>query len=207
MRELQKRKKLFLVACRLTLIGTFISFVGWCFEKLGRFIIYGAVGDRGFLFLPLCPIYGISVVFSILLLGTPLLPDGLLLSKVLRTWGSKSLFSKRRWITFAIYFSFTSVAATAIELITGLLLFPFGIRLWDYSERFLNLWGIVCPMFSLLWGALITLFATFAWIPLYRLFSKIPAKSTFVISITLATTITVDFIANIVLLILKFLSS
>ena len=61
----------FVKACRLTLIAVAISFGGWCFEKVGRYVVYGGVGDRGFLHLPLCPIYGISTALIFLLTGTP----------------------------------------------------------------------------------------------------------------------------------------
>ena len=46
----------------MTLLFVLISFGGWCFEKVGRYFLYGSLGDRGFLSLPLCPIYGTCVL-------------------------------------------------------------------------------------------------------------------------------------------------
>jgi uncharacterized membrane protein len=188
------------IACRLALIGTFISFVGWSFEKLGRFIVYGAVGDRGFVWLPLCPIYGISIVLIFLLFGTPTRFSGIIGTPIASFFGS---LKQKRWLAFLFYFILATAAATLTELITGLLMMPFGVRLWDYSERFLNLWGIICVGFSLLWGALITLFMAFLWLPLYRLVSKLPERLTVILGITFSAAVAVDFIINTVLLILS----
>ncbi len=50
-------------------------------------------------------------------------------------------------------------AATALELITGLLFLQvFNIRLWDYSDQLLNFRGVICPVFSLFWGMLSAVF-------------------------------------------------
>ena len=44
------------------------------------------------------------------------------------------------------------VAMTVIELIGGLIFIKgAGIKLWDYSNNFLNYKGIICPLFSIIW--------------------------------------------------------
>ena len=40
---------------------------------------------------------------------------------------------------------------TMLELIVGSILLKHGIRMWDYSERWLNDQGIICPLFTFLW--------------------------------------------------------
>ena len=45
-----------------TIIFAAVSFLGWCFEKVGRLTVFNAIGDRGFLSLPVCPIYGYTVL-------------------------------------------------------------------------------------------------------------------------------------------------
>jgi len=41
-----------------------------------------------------------------------------------------------------------------IEYLTGLFFVKvFNVRLWDYSDRPGNVQGIICPLFSLIWGA------------------------------------------------------
>ena len=44
---------------------------------------------------------------------------------------------------------------TIIELIGGLgFLYGGGVKLWDYSDRWGNYKGIICPLFSLIWTVL-----------------------------------------------------
>ncbi len=41
---------------------------------------------------------------------------------------------------------------TAVEFIFGCIFNKLlGLNVWDYSDRFLNLWGQVCPLFSFFW--------------------------------------------------------
>lgn len=54
-----------------------------------------------------------------------------------------------RWALVLLLF----VALTLLEYITGLIFVKgMKIRLWDYSRRWGNIQGIICPLFSLLWG-------------------------------------------------------
>jgi uncharacterized membrane protein len=42
---------------------------------------------------------------------------------------------------------------TLIELVGGLIAVKyFRVRLWDYSEEWMNFQGVICPKFSLIWG-------------------------------------------------------
>ena len=47
--------------------------------------------------------------------------------------------------------SLTAFTIIFIELITGLILKSFGIKLWDYSNRFMNVEGVICLQYSLYW--------------------------------------------------------
>lgn len=40
---------------------------------------------------------------------------------------------------------------TAMELVSGLMLRHFGIRMWDYSNQWMNYKGVICPLFSFCW--------------------------------------------------------
>ena len=60
-----------------------------------------------------------------------------------------------------------TIAMTAIEYIVGLLnLKFFKNRLWDYSNRWGNIQGLICPLFSFYWGlcCLIYYFGLFPFI-------------------------------------------
>lgn len=185
--------------CRLINIGVFVSFIGWCFEKLSQFIIYGTNADRGFLTLPLCPIYGISVILIYLFCGTPVYLNGIIGARTRQTSLWQKLVKNKKWRKYLFYFVFVAVVSTLAELITGLTLKPFGITLWDYSDRAFNLWGIICPGFSLLWGALITLFMGVFWQRLYSFFSRISRYNTLRIALVLSVAVVADFTVNIIL--------
>lgn len=45
----------------------------------------------------------------------------------------------------------TALLMIFIEMSTGLILKKFGIRLWDYSGRFMNVEGVICLQYALYW--------------------------------------------------------
>lgn len=56
---------------------------------------------------------------------------------------------------------------TFIELVTGLFFLKYyKVRLWDYSNMFLNYKGVVCPLFSVFW----TILGLFFYFVLYPYF-------------------------------------
>ena len=85
---------------------------------------------KGFLLLPLCPVYGLGALAVLAL--PPALTDGFW---SLALWGS--------------------LTATAVEYAVHLLYDRLlGVRFWDYSQVRGNLRGRVCLPFSLAWGLL-----------------------------------------------------
>ena len=201
-KENQRNEKL-TEACRLTVMGVLVSFVGWCFEKLGRYIAYGDTGDRGFLTLPLCPIYGVSVVVIFLLCGTPTFLRGPVGGKIRRSRIWKKTVGNKTWRKYLFYFLFVTVISTAAELVVGLTSKAFGVTLWDYSDRALNLFGVICASFSLMWGVLITAFMGFLWKPVYSLIRRIPVVTVRTLGFTFAVAVSLDFIVNVVLMLVR----
>ena len=58
-------------------------------------------------------------------------------------------------IPLIIKATLAAVSVTAVELIFGLVFnLGFGLGVWDYTDRPLNLFGQICLPFSLLWCAL-----------------------------------------------------
>lgn len=107
------------------------SFIGWCSEVLyvGIFSEHKFV-NRGFLYGPLCPIYGFGGM-AILCLPT----------KILNSWG---------WL-----FLCSMVLATVVEYFTSWLLEKmFHTLWWDYSDKKFNLHGRVCLLNAILFGAM-----------------------------------------------------
>lgn len=104
------------------------AFLGWVLETIYAIFIHGHFVKRGFLFGPLCPIYGFGAV--ILLLVT------------------KKMYGKpfQKFLISTILF-------TLFEYVVSLLLeVVFGLRWWDYSNDFLNIQGRVSLMYTIFWG-------------------------------------------------------
>lgn len=56
---------------------------------------------------------------------------------------------------------------TLLEYITGLIFIKgMKIKLWDYSKRWGNIQGIICPLFSLFWGIIAAIFVYWLFDPL-----------------------------------------
>ena len=58
-----------------------------------------------------------------------------------------------------VVFFVSSILMTLLELIAGeIFILGFKVQLWDYSKCWGNFKGIICPLFTLIWGALGTLY-------------------------------------------------
>lgn len=110
------------------------SVMGWLYETIFCFTVSGNLSKRGFLFGPLCPIYGISILIMILICS------------------DKSKKLPNLIIRCAL-------VATAIEYITSFWMeYFFERRWWDYSHMFMNINGRVCIGATVLFGVLGALF-------------------------------------------------
>ncbi len=104
------------------------SFLGWCSETLYALYETKNFINRGFLYGPFCPLYGIGVTAMLFLLN-PLKHNAIL------------------------FFLGAVILTSTIEYFTGYLLeIIFNRNWWDYSSDFLNIHGRVCIPFSLIWG-------------------------------------------------------
>lgn len=127
----------FLTLATLFFVG---SIGGWVFEVFFRKFLSDSNPDRrwinpGFLVGPYLPIYGFGLAGMYLLCKIPLdfvpsVPWQIVLRLVMMT-----------------------VVMTVIEYVAGLIFIKgMRIKLWDYSGRWGNIQGIICPLFSLIWG-------------------------------------------------------
>lgn len=127
---------LFLTLAFLFCIG---SVLGWGLEVLfRRFFSAHHWVNPGFLVGPYLPLYGSSLcILYLLAMLEPLIP-------VENAWGRKLLL-----------FFLMALAITLVEYIAGLIFIRgMKIKLWDYSERWGNIQGIICPLFSFFWAIL-----------------------------------------------------
>lgn len=120
-----------LVAAFLFFAG---SMIGWCIEVLfRRFFSAKKWINPGFLTGPYLPLYGFGVtgLFAI--------------SQIPVNTGYAALDA-------VIVILIMGAAMTLIEYIAGLIFIKgMKIKLWDYSDRWGNIQGIICPLFSLFW--------------------------------------------------------
>lgn len=103
------------------------SFLGWLLEVIYSAVKTGHFINRGLCYGPFCPIYGVGICLSYLLLS-----------------GVDS---------FILLALFSMAIATLVEFLVGLFADRvLGERLWDYSFEGGNILGYVCPRFSVIWG-------------------------------------------------------
>jgi uncharacterized membrane protein len=124
----------------ILLVLAFLFFVGsclgWCIEVLfRRFFSAKKWINPGFLTGPYLPLYGFGLVGLYLICMIPINTGYVALDRV---------------ITIVIM----GVIMTLIEYIAGIIFIKgMKIKLWDYSKRWGNIQGIICPLFSLFWTA------------------------------------------------------
>jgi len=125
-------------------------FFGWIFESTYVSIRQKRFVNRGFLQIPMLPIYGSGAVMM-LWVSIPF-RESLIL-----TWFSGV------------------VGATALEYVTGYVMeLLFKVRYWDYSDQKFNLHGYICLSSSVAWGFLTILMTHVIHKPFERIVLSIP---------------------------------
>lgn len=109
---------------------------GWLIELIFRRMVHGKWINPGFLCGPCLPLYGTGVL-------------------VLYGFCNIDLsFIPQIWLRKVFLIIALTVVLTVIEYITGIVFVKFfHVKLWDYSSCRGNIQGVICPLFSLAWGA------------------------------------------------------
>ncbi len=125
-----------------TLVTISVLFViggsaGWLLELFYRRLAHGKWINPGFLTGPCLPLYGSGVL-------------------VLYFFSSIDMsFIKNSTLRSIFAIAVLTVLLTIIEFITGIVFTEkFNVKLWDYSKRPGNIKGVICPLFSVIWGAI-----------------------------------------------------
>ncbi len=152
------------------------AFIGWLLETFYALGVLGHFVKRGFLFGPLCPIYGWGAVILI---------------SVLKKYKSKPL---KLFVYSAIVFSiFEYVAGFALEAL-------FSARWWDYTNDFMNLNGRISIFYTFAWGIIALIFINlvhpFVEKITKKALKKIPAKTQMIIIEILGSVWIIDTIAS-----------
>lgn len=179
---------------QLSIIFFTISFFGWCFEKIARYVVYNSTADRGFLSMPICPIYGVSVLLIYFLAGTP---KTMTLSIPCSYESKKAKKFIVSLANFIIYFVLVTVISTLIEFVTGWFFkHVIGVQLWTYEQQPLNIGGYICLRYSLLWGILISLFMGILWDRIANPVKKIKDNTLRITSTVLWSVMICDVVFN-----------
>lgn len=118
----------------LALEFTAYSFIGWLYETILTSAVWGRFAERGWLHLPICPIYGFCAMALLLIF--------------------------RRMKNPALIFAVGTAVTTAAELAASYILERFtGERLWDYDSWAFNFQGRIALGSSLIFGVLCLLLA------------------------------------------------
>lgn len=116
----------------LVLEFTVYSFIGWAYETILTSAVWGRFAERGWLHLPICPIYGFCALALLLIL-------------------------RRIKNPFLIFLAGTAVT-TAAELAASYVVWDFAdSRLWDYDNWAFNFQGRIALGSSLIFGVLCVL--------------------------------------------------
>lgn len=126
----------FLVLAFLFFIG---SILGWLLEVFFRRFFSTNNPQRkwinpGFLIGPYIPLYGFSLVTLFIFSWIPV---GFIKNSILQK---------------ILLFALMALAITLMEYLAGIIFIKgMNIKLWDYSNEWGNLQGIICPRFSFFW--------------------------------------------------------
>lgn len=149
------------------------SFLGWCMESTYCSIMEKHFINRGFLHLPLCPIYGAGVLIMVNFF-TPFTGNPLL------------------------FYVMATVVMSAWEYFVGWLLeVTTHMKYWDYSHRRFNLKGRICLGNCLWWG--VASYFVIYWIhpATIRLLGTLPVLARQITAYVLAAAVIADTVITI----------
>ena len=136
------------------LVILFLFFIGcimgWCIEVIFRKFFSKSNPSHkwinpGFLIGPYLPLYGsgLVVLYLLSLIHIDAVDSHPVLQKVL-------------------IILIMTIAMTVVEYIAGrIFIIGMNIKLWDYSDEWGNIQGIICPLFSFFWGLIAALYYFF----------------------------------------------
>ena len=110
------------------------AFLGWVLETFYSLYVLGHFTKRGFLYGPICPIYGYAAVIMLIFL---------------KKYKNNSI--KLFLYSFVIFSAFEYIVSYLLDAL-------FAAHWWDYTQDFFNLNGRVSIFYSFAWGIIAILF-------------------------------------------------
>ena len=126
----------FLILTFLFAVG---SMIGWGIEVIyRRFVSQKHWVNPGFLTGPCLPLYGMSLCILYLLTGI-----------------ENHIPANALWLRKLILFLLMAIAITCLEYVVGVVSLKYTkVRLWDYTDQWGNIQGMICPLYSFFWMVL-----------------------------------------------------
>ena len=136
------------------------AFLGWIIETLFCFHTLGHFTNRGFLYGPICPIYGFGAIMLILFLSK-------------YKHNSLKLFAYSA-VIFSVFEYCVSFALEAL----------FGIHWWDYTNEFMNVNGRAGIFYAFAWGIMAILFINHIYPFVQKLLNKVLDYTSYLFQVT-----------------------
>ncbi len=150
----------------------FWSFIGWGVEVCWMTLETGEYQNRGFLNMPVCPIYGFGMIMV-------------------------TAFFRPVSNTIIPLFLATSLLCTSFELFVGVGMEKlFHARWWDYSHERFNYKGYICLKISILWGAGCVLVIRLVQPMVELAIDKMPIKLGFAFILLWSSLLVIDIVAS-----------
>ena len=158
------------------------AFIGWLIETAYSFYSLGHFTKRGFLYGPLCPIYGWGAIILIMFFST---------------------YKKKNFKLFiysAIIFTlFEYLVSFGMEAL-------FSLKWWDYTEEFMNLNGRVSIFYSFAWGIIAILVINFIYPFFKKKINLVLSKIPFSLQVTIVYILFAIFATDTVLSFIRYLT-
>ncbi len=145
--------------------------------------------------MPFCPVYGLPITLSYLLIGTP--KEGIVANLFNKIKTRSKEGERWRFVGACMaYFLLASAMATVFELLAGILLNFVNAPMWNYGSLPLNYKGYVCFSVSFAWGVLLTISALTFLKPLFLALSRLNKRAALILNVLLWTLFLGDVIFN-----------
>lgn len=158
------------------------AFIGWLMETIYAIFTLGHFVKRGFLYGPICPIYGYGALMLILFLAK---------------YRKNNL---KLFVYAAIIFSaFEYVVSYGLDAL-------FAMHWWDYTNEFFNLNGRITLSFSVAWGIIAILFINHIYPFLKKKVNLVLSKIPYGLQITIVRVFSLIFVIDTVSSFIRYLS-
>ena len=157
------------------------AFIGWLLETGYAVYNFGHFVKRGFLYGPICPIYGFGAVILI---------------SFMRKYKDNSF---KLFIYSMIIFSvFEYVAGFALDAL-------FSAKWWDYTNEFFNLNGRISIFYSFVWGIFAILFVNHIHPFIKKYIDKLLENISYYIQVLILHIFGITYICDTIFSIIRYL--